>query len=366
MAEARRTTKKPAAAPRPAARRRARSSTATKAAPKQPVDIDLTASDGVGSASAPVIRAGDAMAAPFAPPAGARAALNADITNELAAVAPTFADVLTSVGLGVASSQTALDKGVVETVKALSEKKVTIVTDVITELNDEGQPIVDAADPEKNLRKETVSVLNFFTPTVHEWKHVALSMDLQVGAIDNDHGFRFSQSQASVSAGGTYLWGFMGWFSVEGRASSRTVKSESSQEANWSQGSVRVDALLAPRRTERFPVPGSFKNGLQLNVSQGATTPEANGRSTILLVELRKASGEPNPNKALQVSAPGLLPTAMPVQGAAGPGTLTTNNDGRIQVKLTRTMANPTLAQPATFTVTFTLGQFSRAFEISL
>lgn len=364
MAEARRTTKKAAAAPRPAARRRARSSTATKAAPRSPVDIDLTVADGVGSA--PAIRSGDALAAPFAPPAGAQAALNADITNELAAVAPTFADVLTSVGLGVASSQTALDKGVVETVKALSEKKVTIVTDVITELNDEGQPVVDAANPNKNLRTETVSVLNFFTPTVHEWKHVALSMDLQVGAIDNDQGFRFSQKQASVSAGGTYLWGFMGWFSVEGKASSRTVKSESSQEANWSQGSVRVDALLAPRRTERFPVPGSFKNGLQLNVSQGATTPEATGRSTILLVELRKASGEPNPNKGLQVSAPGLLPSAMPVQGGPGPGTFTTNPDGRIQVKLTRTMANPTLAQPATFTVTFTLGQFSRAFEISL
>ena len=98
------------------------------------------------------------------------------MSGQIRAVAPTFGQVLSSVGTGIADSQTALDKGVIDTVNTLAGKKITVVTDVIQHLNDDGEPV--PADTE--LISTDLSVLSFFMPTIHEWKRVAVSMDLSV------------------------------------------------------------------------------------------------------------------------------------------------------------------------------------------
>ena len=107
----------------------------------------------------------------------------------------------------MADSQAALDQGVIDTVNTLGNTNITVVTDVIQHLNDDGEP--DPALTE--LVTTDLSVLNFFTPTIHEWKRVALSMDLSVGAFSESDGLTFNAEQSGGGVGGVGLfWGFLG------------------------------------------------------------------------------------------------------------------------------------------------------------
>mgnify|MGYP006189486789 CR=1 FL=1 len=78
------------------------------------------------------------------PGVGGALALEADVSGELAQIAPSFGDILASIGRGVADSQTALDRGLVSTATTLSQANITVVTDVVQELNDDGLPVPSA------------------------------------------------------------------------------------------------------------------------------------------------------------------------------------------------------------------------------
>src|SRR6476661_8717121 len=135
------------------------------------------------------------------------ATLAADVSGQLRTVAPTFGQVLKSIGTGVANSQKALDAGVIDTVRDLADTEITVVTDVIQHLNDDGEP-----DPaQTQLVSTDLSVLNFFMPTIHEWKRVAVSMDLSVGAFNEKDGVSFHAEQSGFGTGMAGLfWGFIG------------------------------------------------------------------------------------------------------------------------------------------------------------
>src|SRR6185437_5934507 len=178
--------------------------------------------------------------------------LAADVSGQLQTVAPTFGQVLRSIGTGVADSQKALDAGVIDTVKDLANTNITVVTDVIQHLDDDGEP-----DPSQTQLVSTdLSVLNFFMPTIHEWKRVAVSMDLSVGAFDESDGLQFNAEQSGGGVGIAGLfWGFIG----VGETTSFDHEQDSSrtheQESSWSEGEVRLDATLGPRTTRAFPTP---------------------------------------------------------------------------------------------------------------
>ena len=104
------------------------------------------------------------------------------VAGKLDAIAPTFGEILKSVGTGVAKAQRALDDSVRDTVKKLSDTKIDVITDVIQRIDDDtGLPLEPTDD---DLIKQKLSVLNFITPSVQEWKYVALSMDMSVGGFD--------------------------------------------------------------------------------------------------------------------------------------------------------------------------------------
>src|SRR5256886_637277 len=255
-------------------------------------------------------RRSSAMPLSAAMPAAAPAGLGADVTDKLKSAAPTFAEVLSSVGLGVASSQAALDKGVVDAVAALSDKKVKFVNTITTKLDDQGLPIPPSMvnNQPDNLTITEVSAINFFSPTVHEWKHVALAMDLEVGALDSKSGVSFSQTQASLqTAGGiSYLWGFSGWFNLNSSLKTTNISMTRQQESNWSRGSVRIDAQLGPRGTERLPIPGSLKRAPLFYLSPGAIVEAAGVRRLTAKIQARKLDGSPNTPQILAVTAAGL------------------------------------------------------------
>ncbi len=289
-------------------------------------------------------------------------ALGADVSGQFDTLAPTFGNILASVGLGVAASQEALDRGVVDTVRALSDTKITVVTEVIEQLDDDGLPDV----AQTRLVTNDLSVLNFVTPTVHEWKHVALSIDMSVGAMDDETGAQYTVSQSSTRAANVGLFfGILGVGYYATSNSFRDINSQSHREAQWSQGTVQLDATLAPRRTTKFPVPARVSIGPQIFVSQGSVVETLDSgtltaRSVDVLVNVRKASGAPNPSKTLELDAAGLLPSfssAAPFTGS------TTNADGQVKVTLRRSI-NFGFGQPVRRTLTLRLGDISKRFDL--
>lgn len=298
-------------------------------------------------------------------PAGLAATpLGADVSGQLKTVAPTFGQVLASIGQGVADSQTALDHGVIDTVKELADTDITVVTDVIQHLDDDGEP-----DPAKTELVHTdVSVLNFFSPTVHEWKRVAISMDLSVGAFSESDGLTFNAEQQGGGVGGAGLfWGFVGIGYDYDYDNTQSFEQSHQQESSWSAGDVRLDAILGPRETGKLPIPSQVSVGPQIVFAQGAIkeAPVAGAgvnRSVDVLITVRKAAGDPNPGKAITVDAGSLrtsFSTAAPFVGS------TTNADGNVQVTITRNVPNAG-AGPVRVPLAARLGSLSQTYTLTI
>ena len=126
-----------------------------------------------------------------------------------------------------------------------------------------------------------------------------------------------------------------------------------------------LDAVLAPRRTTKFPIPANVSIGPQIFMSQGSVVETKVGgvvteRSVDVLITVRKASGAVNPSKVLELDAGGLLPsfsTAAPFTGS------TTNADGQCKVTLRRAILFG-FSQPTRRGVTVRMGQLSKRIDI--
>ena len=290
--------------------------------------------------------------------------LAADVSGQLKAVAPTFGSVLSSIGIGVADSQTALDKGVIDTVNELAGTNITVVTDVIQHLDDDGLPDTSLTE----LVSTDLSVLNFFMPTIHEWKRVAISMDLSVGAFSESDGVQFNAQQQGGGIGGAGLfWGFLGLNETSSYDNTQMGSVAHQQEASWSAGEVRLDATLGPRTTGKLPVASQVSVGPQIVFSQGATKEVAVSgagvnRSVDLVITVLKAAGDPNPTKPITVSAGGLrtaFSSTAPFTGNI------TNADGQILLTVTRNVPNAGTGA-INATVIARLGAFSQSSTLTI
>ncbi len=283
-----------------------------------------------------------------------------DVAGKMNKGAPIFGDVLRSIGFAVAESQKALDDGVITGVEKLNDTKIEVVTQVIQELDEDGQ--IDAE--KSHLVTQELSVLNFFTPTFHEWKSVELCMDLTVGEFHAEQGVQFNAKQQSTSVGGGGSWGFGGWFNMSHQRSSDSVDIDNKQDVAWSSGQVRVTALLGPRRTGKFPTPATAEKGPQIYVTQGALAEQKNdddevtSRSVDVLIEVRTTAGGPMAEgKNIVLESGGLLPD-FGTQGSV------TDAKGRVKVNLKRNVGGaPGFAK---FPLSVSFGKKRQAFTVML
>ena len=289
----------------------------------------------------------------------------ADVSGDLAELAPSFGDILASIGRGVADSQTALDRGLVDTATTLSQSTITVVTDVVQELNDDGLPVPSATQ----LVTENVSLINFVRPTAHQWSHVALRMDMTVGAVDNERGISVNSKTKSARATNVGLFfGFLG-IGVSSFKERSTFRSEESDfESNWAEGRVLMDALLQPRNVEGFDPPAEVSIGPQIFMALGSVQETLNSgvvtaRATDIVITVRKANGAVNPSVMIDVD-PG--PFDLSFATADGFTGNTTNAAGQCRITLSRNIPSPLFQRRVRGTVTATLGQIERSTTVSL
>jgi hypothetical protein len=283
--------------------------------------------------------------------------------DKLNKVAPTFGEVLKSIGLAVAETQAALDKTLVDTVTELSETTITVVTDVVQAINEDGLP--DLASSE--IITEELSLVNFVTPVAHAFDHVGLSMDLNVGEMSSTQGFTFTQQQTSVNVSG-------GWFSIFGGFAGGSVSHnrtgltvDNSQGTAWATGRVRMDAQLSARPTDKLPVGAEVAIGPVITFSQGEVketkqTGAPTRRTLDVVVEVRTEAGQPNPNKILEVD---VTPFGFAFSSTGGYGGSSTNTEGKVKLVLSRDVVAGSTA-PVRGTVRVKLGDMRKKIEISL
>ncbi len=287
---------------------------------------------------------------------------DANAADNLRKVAPTFGEVLKSIGLAVAETQAALDKSLADAVTSLSETTITVVTDVVQAIDEDGLP--DLSNSE--VITEEISLATVMSPVSHTFRHVGVSMDLSVGEMSSSQGFTFNQKQTSVNVGG-------GWFSIFGgfaggsASHNRTgLTVDNSQETAWSTGKVRVDAQLAGTPTDKLPVGAEIAIGPMITYAQGeAKETKAAGvtrRSVEVVIEVRKASGVPNPGKNLEVD---VTPFGFAFSSTGGFAGTTTNADGKIKLILSRDVPAGS-SGPVKGSLRVKLGEVRRKFEISL
>ena len=260
--------------------------------------------------------------------------LAADVSGQLRDVAPTFGQVLSAIGQSVAASQAALDSGAIDTVKELVGTKISVVTDVIQYLDDDGQPQTDKTD----FISSDQSVLSYFMPPIHEWKSVSVSMDLSVGAFSESDGVQFTSKQSATGHDRVLLWGFIPITSSyrTTHTTTQSVSSQTTQDLSWSQGEVRLDATLGPRQTASLPAPAQVTIGPTMSASQGPVkevrVPQSNSvnRSVDLTVTLRGVAGNPLATKSLEVDGGGLRTSS----------TGATDTKGVTTITVTRNVAN--------------------------
>jgi hypothetical protein len=285
-----------------------------------------------------------------------------DVANQLGALAPTFGEILKSVGTGLANAQRALDKSVIDTVNKLASTKIDVVTDVIQRIDDAtGLPVEPTDD---DLITQKLSVLNFVTPTVHEFKYMALSMDMSISKLDQKTGMSFTSASLNTSRNQAGLhFGFVGVGTTSVNADFKSVRSNTEREMQWASGRVQMDALLAPRRTTKFPVPAEITIGPQIFLAQGKTTDVRQGaganaplveRHVEITITTLTASGAVNATAAVTIEAPGLL------RETTQPNTL-----GKTRFRLRRFFTNGGQGF-ATFPVKVRLGQIVKSFSVDL
>lgn len=284
------------------------------------------------------------LAASTSQPAG----LSADVTDELAQAAPTFGNLLRSIGTAVVASQQALDKGVVDTVNSMANTTIDVATTVIQHLDDNGLPNAEATE----VITQELSLLNFAMPTVHQWQHVAVSMDLEAAKVDSKSGLTFKQAGGSLGfgAGGGAGWGA----SLSLMFGSTSIDSRS--EAAWAKSQIMLDAQLSPRRTTKLPDPVKMRKGPMIIINaerkddSDLTKPNASRRLE-LTITLLKATGAKHPVQALLVDA-----------GVFGNKDGTTDIDG----KLLRTLERKPELPEGKFPFTVTFGEMSRQIVVTL
>jgi hypothetical protein len=273
---------------------------AEKAERPRPDTLDSSATDGadaVGKA-AREIRALEAEAAGVGPLGVGEAAVDSDVTSELAGGGIAFGQFTKSVGLAVAEAQAQLDKTLVDTAKALSETDINTVAVFEQQVKDD-----DGTMDKGVVHIQKLPLTNYLMPTAYQWSRVYLEADMNVQEFNSRSGFNIQQKSFSADARLNGNYGTFG-FGVSGSAGFSYGSSSTGVDASYGQdvaaGKVHMEATLEPRGDVELPRPFVLQKGPRLQLLVGArepihqdndTTKPVIGQKVSLKAALQKSDG---------------------------------------------------------------------------
>src|SRR5262249_9811381 len=107
--------------------------------------------------------------------------------------------------LAVAEAQTALDKTLVDTAKALSETEINVIAVYEQEITDDG--VMGKGNP----ITQKLPLVNYLMPTAYQWSRVYLEADMNVSQFNSVTGFHIQSSSFDLNANASASFGAKGF-----------------------------------------------------------------------------------------------------------------------------------------------------------
>jgi hypothetical protein len=286
-------------------------------------------------------------------------AADSAVSDELTGNGVAFGEMVKSVGLAVAAAQSALDKTLVDTAKALSDTKIETVAIFEQKIKDD-----DGTMEAGEVHLQTLPLTNYIMPTAYMWSRVYLEADANVQEFNSRTGFNIQQK--SFNAGTSFQasaspFGLGG--SVRGGVSfgSNSTGVDTSVSSDLAAGKLHMEATLEPRGDIEVPKPFILQKGPRMQLNIGAReslhqdndpTKPVTGTKVTLTVVLQKTDGSPmEAGKALSVNlSESTLQYDMSPSGQ-------TDSNGKMTITIKREGAafDPTTAVGAVVRVSFGL-----------
>lgn len=261
-------------------------------------------------------------------------AKDANVTDEVARAGVSFGNIILATGKAVAETQKKLDATGAATATAMSNTLVDVIAVVEKVYDDEGN-LTDGVTHVQHL-----PLITFMNPTLH--KVSALRLQCQFYASE----FATSSSATNINATfdhsvGINFVGVRGKFA--GQLNASQVNTNSSDDLTYA--SARMNLLLEPRDDIGVPKPTQIIKGPHLAVIQGAKqethensdpTKRIISRTMEVLIEYRRRNGDPIPDKALSIDAPGIVWEYAGTNATDPNGHVVTDTDGHIMIQLRR------------------------------
>ncbi len=288
-------------------------------------------------------------------------AAEADVTDELQKGGPAFGSFLRSVGLAVAETQAALDKGLAETAKMLSSTTLEIPAAFVQELDDKGEVKEGEKDENGNLPgalMQKLPLIAIMPPTAYAFRQVHLTADMDVSEFNTANGFNIKKNHVDwdLNAEASYglFSGFGGSADTQLKTSFHNDSERRSNSEDKAAGKLHMEATLEPRHDIVIPKPVMIQKGpkLRLNVvkreeldaaNAPATDPKAIVKRVVTInAKLVKQNGEP---------LVGDLDVTCDAGFVCDTGTGTTANDGTLEIKVERSGLTPESSNPVSTVV---------------
>jgi hypothetical protein len=265
----------------------------------------------------------------------------AGVADELASAGKAFGVLMEQVGLAVASTQKALDKSSAMVAEEMCKTEVEMIRARQTIYDDDGN-----ANQIKIVTGKG-RLIELASPVFYEQKFVSLQGEFSASEMATSSKTKVRQFGASVTASGgapSKKGKKKGGIapSVSGSVSASSSDVESGTSFDSSVGTMRMNALLAPKDATVIPKPILTFTGIEIDIVAGNTAINAAGdRTTEVTISVMKraAPTASTPNPASQANVGKLISVDTDGVDWEYVGTPTTDGDGKLVVRLIRKQA---------------------------
>ena len=264
---------------------------------------------------------------------------DASVAGELANAGVAFGTLMEQVGLAVADSQRELDKNSAAITVEMCKAEVDIIRARQTVYGEDGKvkEILVTTGPGR--------LIELASAVFYEYKYVALQGEFTARELSQST--KTTVVSAGIGASGSISRTKNGLFNkrttMTGSASGSATSSNTGTNTNADQsvGTMRMNALLAPKESTSIPKPVFVLKGPKISITPGATTTNAAGdRTTTVTFLVKKKDGiTPNADKPLVIDTDGIdweITQAAPPANNGEPFEPKTDASGKVVVNLKR------------------------------
>src|SRR6185369_86574 len=252
---------------------------------------------------------------------------DANVTDEISRAGASFGNLVLTTGRAVAETQRRLNETGAATATALANTLVDVIALQEKVFDDQGNVSQVVS------HVEHLPLVNFIDPVFYEWSQVRLQgvfTAREFASATSSSSFDHQDDSRSGQGGLLIIFGG-GRTTFDAQGSTEDTNTASDSDISF--GTVRMNALLQPRRDVTVPPPTQVIQGPRLALIHGSVADVLSGavltaRTMDVLIQYHRRDGTPIAGKSISVETPGV--------SWSFTGAQTTDASGNLQIQLRR------------------------------